>query len=158
MSLAELRIVMSVSTIKFSQFANGGALTSADTVVGLLTGVNTKFSVAGNAAFAWHAVTTNTTMVTNSGYITNSASQIQLTLPTTSAVGEELAISGLGTGGWILKQAAGQSITISPSTTTVGTGGSLASTNKSDSMRLVCTVANTTWNALGGPQGSLTII
>lgn len=158
MSLAELRIVMSVSTIKFSQFINGGALTSADTVVGLSTGANTKFSVSGNAAFTWNVVATNTTMATNSGYITNSSSQIQLTLPTTSAVGDELAISGLGTGGWIVKQAAGQSITISPTTTTVGTGGSLASTNKSDSMRLVCTVANTTWNALGGPQGSLTII
>ena len=149
---------MSVSTIKFSDFLNGSSLTSSDTVVGLRSSANTLFSVAGSAAFAWSAVTINTTMVANRGYITNSASQIQLTLPATSAVGDELAISGLGVGGWIIKQAAGQSITIAPSTTTVGIGGSLASTNKSYSVRLVCTVANATWNTLGGPQGSLTII
>lgn len=48
-------------------------------------------------------------------------------------------------------------INIIGSTTTVGVGGSLSSTNKFDSVRLVCTVANLGFNVVSG-MGNWTIV
>jgi hypothetical protein len=118
-----------------------------------------SITVSGTASsFGWNTVTTNTVMVADSGYITNSGSTITLTLPTTAAVGSALAIIGLGAGGWTIAQNASQNIQIGSSTSTTGTGGSVSSTNSKDSLYLVCIVANTTWATLGGPQGNLTIV
>jgi hypothetical protein len=109
--------------------------------------------------FSWQTVTTSPfQMESNNGYIADSASQVNLILPTTSVVGDELAVAGQGTGGWIITQGAGQSIQIAPVSTTVGTIGSLASTQQYNSIALVCIEANLTWEARGGPQGTLTYL
>ncbi len=108
----------------------------------------------------WNVVTaTSQAMDANNGYIVNAATLCTLTLPATAAVGTEIKISGLGVGGWKVAQNAGQNMVISPSSTTVGTGGSLASTARYDSVNFVCLVADTTWAVLGGPQSAgLTIL
>lgn len=144
---------MAVATIKFSEFVDGGILSTSDVVVGLKSSVNSFFS-ADNILTNWLVVSSNTVMSANTGYIVNSASPITLTLPLVSAPGDQLAISSLGVGGWIIAQNAGQSITIT-NTTTVGVTGSLSSTGPTDSVRLVCSVANLAWTTSGGPQGSL---
>jgi len=115
-------------------------------------------SASGSGGFSWNQVTISGNMASNNGYITNSGSLITLALPAASNVGDELSIIGKGAGGWSISQATGQLIHIGNLASTSGASGSVASTNQYDTLDLVCTVANTTWTAWGGPQGNLTIV
>lgn len=106
----------------------------------------------------WVSVTTTPfAMATNQGYINNNAGAAVLTLPTTAKVGDTLRLMGNGAGGWTISYTTGQSIIIGSSTSTVTTG-SVASTNRYDSLSLICVVANTQWQANVPPQGNLTIV
>ncbi len=49
-------------------------------------------------------------MSANRGYVLSSASEVQLTLPAAPAVGERVAVTGAGSGGWRIVQNAGQYI------------------------------------------------
>lgn len=110
-------------------------------------------AAVGTAGFSWTVVSgTSQAMAVNSGYIPNNAGLVTLTLPVTSAVGDEAAVVGKGAGGWLIQCGGGQTIVVGSSTTT--SGGSVASTNAKDSIYLVCTVANTEWSLVGAPQSS----
>lgn len=113
-----------------------------------------------DVGFSWDMITaTSSPMVSNVGYISNNAGLVTLTLPTTSSIGDEIAISGYGAGGWSIAQGASQLIHIGSSASTTGVGGSVASTNRYDSLRLVCVANNLEWTTTGGPQSSgLTIV
>jgi hypothetical protein len=118
-----------------------------------------SIAAIGPAAFSWTEVMGSLqAMLPNNGYIANNASLVNLALPLTSIVGDQLAIVGKGTGLFGISQAAGQTLHLGASSTTVGTGGATVSTNQFDSIYLVCTVANTTWTTLGGVQGNFTIV
>jgi hypothetical protein len=108
---------------------------------------------------SWSEVTgTSQAIAVNSGYLTNNAALVTLTLPVTSALFTKINVVGKGSGGWKIAQNAGQSINLGITTTTTGTGGSLASTNQYDSIELICTVANTTWTQVVAPQGNITVV
>jgi hypothetical protein len=101
---------------------------------------------------AWTEVTgTSQSAAVNEHYLTNNASLVTVTLPTTAAVGDMLTVQGLGAGGWKIAQNASEQIiwmaggVDSSHETTVGTGGSLASTDRYDAVTLICITANTTW-------------
>jgi hypothetical protein len=89
-------------------------------------------------------------MTPNNGYINNKAASIlTLTLPATAAVGTALEICGVAANGWKIAQNAGQNIQVlNGGVTTTGVTGYLASTTRYDTVELLCTVANTTWNVL----------
>lgn len=87
-------------------------------------------------------------MAIDNGYIPTNAGLTTLTLPAVATVGDYIEITGEGAGGWIIAQNAGQSINFGNLVTTVGVGGSLASTNQWDSVRLVCRIANNGWSVL----------
>ena len=110
--------------------------------------------------FDWIVVTTTPyQMIGEQGYIANGGSLIQLALPVVSAVGDVIAVVGEGAGGWQITQGAGQSIKVSPVSTSVGALGSLASTSQYDSIELICITANLTWTTRGSPQSlGMTII
>jgi len=111
------------------------------------------YSIIFSQPFSWIDVTATTeAMTSNHGYLADNSSLVSLSLPAVSAVGDEIAISGKGTGGWIITQGAGQQIHIGNVSSTIGVTGSVASTNYTDSVRLVCTVADLTWTTTGGPQ------
>jgi hypothetical protein len=111
-------------------------------------------STSGSPA-GWTDVTGATqAMVANNGYIANRSSIITFTLPTTAAFGSYQSVIGKGAGLFTIAQNAGQSINIGSVTSTIGTGGSISSTDQFDSLTLICTVANTTWTILGAPQSS----
>ena len=93
----------------------------------------------------------------NRSYSANRGTLVTFTLPTTAIVGDEIAITGIGAGGWSIAQNANQYINMIASTTTIGVGGSLASTNKFDSVKLVCTTINNGWNLVSG-CGNWTIV
>lgn len=110
------------------------------------------------AGFMWNSVTgTSQAMSGNNGYITNNAGLVTITLPASSSVGQEIKVAGQGAGGWLIAQNASQLIHVGSSATTTGVAGSLASTNRYDSLQMVCITANTEWSVVGGPQGAITV-
>jgi len=166
-----LPIAQGAANFNFVALTNGEVLigsTGNDPVPALLTaGANITITPAPGSVtiaatvpgtFTWATQASSTTMAINHGYIVTGGSLVTLTLPATAAVGSELIIVGQAAGGWSIAQAAGQTIFVGIAETTVGVGGSLASSQIKDSINLVCTVANTTWTAVAAPQGNLTIV
>jgi hypothetical protein len=89
--------------------------------------------------------TTNQSLVGDNSYGSNNASQVINTLPVNASIGSEIEIVGIGAGGWRIAQNASQQIHFGNLSTTVGTAGRIDSTNRRDSIKLKCVVANTEW-------------
>jgi len=135
----------------------GGGVSSLNTLTGAVTlaaGTNVSLTPSGNTltiassagGLPWTNVTGGSQLMSpNNGYIANNASQVVFGLPNTAAIGTVLAVVGAGAGGWEISQSAGQTIHLESTSTTTGTGGSLVSTNRYDSLELLCTTANTDW-------------
>lgn len=155
-----------------------GTMTNGQTIIGSTGAVPSKatltagtgitisnaagsITIAGTGSgMSWTVVTAaSATMSADNGYIANRGSLVTLTLPASSSVGTTMSIVGQGAGGWLIAQGAGQQIQVGSSASTSGAGGSVASTNRYDSINLICITANTTWVTQGAPQSSgLTIV
>ena len=98
-------------------------------------------------------------MAAGNGYFSNaSGADLTFNLPSTAAVGTVLEITNLQAArNFTIAQASGQSIQFGNVATTVGASGSISSTSIGDSLRMVCTVANTTWQVLSS-QGNLNYV
>lgn len=114
---------------------------------------------SGVAAFTWHNVATPTqTFAVNQGYITNNgATLVTYTMPVIAAQGSVIRVAGFSAGGWIIAQNASQEIFLGSQHTTVGVGGSLASTNANDQLELLCVVSNTTFEVIS-VIGNITVV
>ena len=109
--------------------------------------------------FVWIVETISSAMAINTGYIANgSGTVLTFTLPAAAVEGSVIRVTGLAavSNGWIIAQNANQLIEFGTGTTTTGIGGSLASTNGTDSVELVCAIANTTWIAISA-VGNITV-
>jgi hypothetical protein len=114
-------------------------------------------SAASSTPFSWVAVSgTSQTIAGNTGYYTQNAATTTLTLPATMAAGQYFEITGVGAGLWTIAQLAGQSIVFGNTTSTVGTGGALSATAVGDTVKVLCTVANTTFQVLSA-VGNLSV-
>lgn len=120
-----------------------------------LKGDGTWATVSGGSGISWTEVTgTTQTMAVNNGYIANNASQVALTLPATSSVGDTVYIVGKGSGGWNIKSnssAAAQTVKFSNETSPTSSSSAISlriSVYAADAITLVCTVANSVWTAL----------
>jgi hypothetical protein len=135
------------------------SLTSTGGTVAITGGLNSiNLEVTSAEGFSWVVVTTPTRqMEPQTGYIANSASLITFTLPPVIAVGQSVAVVGLGSGGWSIVENAGQQIIVGRILSTPTTG-SVSSTNQYDNLTLLCVVANTTFVAYPPPEGNLTIV
>jgi len=134
------------------------ALLTAGAGISIANGAG-SITISSTGGPAWVNVTgTSASMAVNTGYVANNASLVSLSLPASSAIGDELSIQGNGAGGWLISQGAGQIVHIGSVASTAGAGGSIASSNRYDSAIFVCVVANLEWAALGGAQGNLTIV
>jgi len=91
----------------------------------------------------------------NHGYVSGNAGLTTITLPATAAVGDVVAVEGLGAAGWVLAANTGQTIKIGSATTT--SAGSLASVAASDNIYVTCIVANITWRVRTTNSAGLTI-
>ncbi len=115
-------------------------------------------TITVSGSFTWAVITVDQTMDVNNGYICNKAGLLSLLLPAVSVVGDMIRVTGMNRNiGWAITQAAGQVIHFGATDTTVGVGGSLASTDTYDSIELVCNVANLEWIELSC-QGNITIV
>jgi hypothetical protein len=129
------------------QISQAIAATDA-TKIGLAAFNSNQFSVDANGfvsitggGFKWNDVTTATqTIAIANGYVTDRGGGVTYTLPVTANFGDEFIITGKS-GQWTIAQNANQQINFASSSTTVGVGGSLASTNAGDSVQCVCTTA-----------------
>lgn len=118
----------------------------------------TTLNATGGGGMTWTEVTgTSQTASVNNGYILNNAGLVTLTLPSTAAVGDMVAVVGKGAGGWRVAQNSGQLIHIGVLTSTTGVTGHIDSNQQYDSIQLICIVANTTWALNGGPQGTISV-
>jgi hypothetical protein len=99
----------------------------------------------------WHLITTNTTAVKFNGYFADPPTGpggLTVTLPATSVIGDTVIIYAYSSGGFVIGQNAGQIIQVGQMKTTAGTGGNIIATKAGDSIELVCSVANTQWEAV----------
>jgi trimeric autotransporter adhesin len=135
------------------------ATLTAGTGVTITNGAGT-ITVASSGATAWVDQTSaSVTMATNTGYTSDDgAVLVTFTLPTTSAIGDFVEINGKGSGLWKIAQAAGQQINNGTLATTAGVGGSLASVNQFDNVRLRCLTANTIWTVVSQQSSGLTVV
>lgn len=99
----------------------------------------------------------STSMVVDTSYTINNANLATLTLPAVSAVGEVIEITGNSANGWIIAQNAGNTIRIGSVSSTTGAGGSVASSNRYDAIRLKCVTTNAIWVAQF-MVGNLTVV
>lgn len=100
----------------------------------------------------------STQMVVNTSYTINNTLLATLTLPVLSAIGDVLEVTGNSLVGWLIAQNAGQNIQVGNTSSTVGAGGSVASSNQYDAIRIKCTVANTTWVMQSSVTSIFTIV
>jgi hypothetical protein len=118
-----------------------------------------SFQAPSSGGTVWNVISASQTLAVNNGYICVSpGGALALALPATSAVGNIIEVVLNGATSWQITQAAGQEIFIANTHTTIGAGGSLTSTAQGDAVRLVCSVANTTWIAVSGFIGNLTVV
>jgi hypothetical protein len=135
------------------------ATITAGAGIAISNGSNSITISTSGAGFSWNDITgTSATMVSENGYVADNSGLVTLTLPSTAAFGDTIAVQGKGSGGWKIAQPSGVTIHFGNSDTTTGASGSLASTNRYDSLFLVCITANTDWAVLSGVQGIITVV
>lgn len=150
---------------KLKEIASGDKIPIASLATGTPDG--TKFirddgvlatpSGSGGGGITYTEVTgTSQSMTGDNGYIANNASLVTFTLPSTCAVGKILHVIGYGAGGWKIAQNASQNIYFLDVVSLTGTSGYIASNTAKDSVKLICTVANTTFTVVNS-IGNITI-
>ncbi len=118
-------------------------------------GTNWTSAAPASTSFTWSTVTgTSQTAAVDNGYFANNAGLVTVTLPATAAVGKVVEVAGQGAGGWKLLANTGQTIQFGNLAST--TAGSFSSTNQYDTIKVVCQVANTTWQVLSAVSSGLT--
>jgi len=109
-------------------------------------------AASAGGGLSWNNTTGSTqAMAVNNGYVNNgSGSPTVFTLPSTAAVGDQIAVQGSNSGLWQIAQNAGQQIIFNGVSSTSGTGGSVSATSQYDSLYLICITANTTFATTSG--------
>lgn len=135
-------------------------LASADASVTITNGAGTIDLSVASTGLSWSVETGDRSFVVNEGVVANKAGLLTMTLPATAAIGNRIRITGINTAlGWKIAQNANQQIHTGTSSTTVGGGGSLASSQIRDSLEMVCVVAgaSTEYNVLDD-KGNITVV
>ena len=115
----------------------------------------TLATTAQNMPFTTVSGTSQTAAVGN-GYFTNNGSLVTVTLPATSAVGDQVRVEGQGAGGWSIVYTTSQGIIFGNQASTITTGN-IASTNQYDGVHLICMTANTLWKVVSA-VGNITVV
>lgn len=143
---------------------NGRSIVAGNSSITVTNGDGTagNTSIVANipgSALTWNYITGATqTAVAGNGYATDNAGTCVITLPATSAFGDQIGVMGMNNAtGWKIAQNAGNQIILGSSATTVGVGGYIQSTAITDTIILMCTVANTKWQCFP-PQGNIQVV
>lgn len=159
--------VTSTPSVATSYVENVGTAIPSGNILNVLGGVGITTSGAGNtitinssgAGYSWNDVTGATqTLVAQNGYVTDRGAGVTYTLPASSTFGDAIAIVGK-LGQWTIHQNANQQILVGIASSTIGAGGSIASTSASDCIDMICITggAAAVWR-VRDPQGNITVI
>ncbi len=122
------------------------------------TGSGNTVTITSSGVSSWSTISASQDLAVNNGYICVSpGGALSLSLPASSSIGDVIEITLDGATSFTITQAAGQSIRMGNTSTTIGVGGSLASTQQGDTLRLVCQTANLKWNVLS-MMGNITVV
>lgn len=111
----------------------------------LVDTLNTTFGEIEFITVPYYSISAVTQQaIPNTGYVPSSNLSTVITLPTEAEIGAKVAIQGQGSGGWVLQANSGQIIHLSSSVTS--DGGSLASSNRYDTVLVMCIEKDTTWS------------
>jgi hypothetical protein len=106
----------------------------------------------------WSVITSDSAVLSKeSGYIANSGSLINFTLPATSSIGDTFEIVGKGIGKWEISQNADQYIVYGKTQTTTGITGKISAEHERDIVELVCTAENVEFTVVDS-LGNITIV
>jgi len=155
------------SQVTFPLQATGTAGTTVTAVRGSVGFDSTSFAVSadgfvtfvGSTSGLTHtAIVANQTLAVQNGYYVT-AGALSLALPAVSALGDviEATLAPTGTS-FVITQGAGQQITLGSVSSTVGAGGSVATSATGDSLRIECVVANLSWQVVGGFTGTFVTV
>jgi len=128
---------------------------SAGSGVSITSGSNTITISASGICATQEVLGTSQAMVVNTDYIANNAGLVTLTLPATSAIGDEVSVLYKGAGGWKIDYTTNQQIRLGTSLSTLSTGD-LTFNAAGDCIRLKCITANTLWTAVS-TQGNINV-
>lgn len=153
--------INAAATTPLTFTANAGTATPAGNNLNILGAGGATTSGAGSTitvtttggGITWNNITVvgPTTMAVNNGYTADdAAAQVQLLLPIAAAYGSVIRVVGTQAMGWIIQQNAGQIIINGAATTTLGDTGTLASSSGFETVELLCTVTNTTFQVIDG--------
>lgn len=121
-------------------------------------GTNTLTITSSGMGLMWSTISASQTLAVNHGYLCVSpGGALSLLLPAVSTLGDIIEITLDGATSFTVTQGAGQSVRYGNQSTTAGVGGSLATTQQGDTLRLVCQTANLKWNVLSS-MGNLTVV
>ena len=125
--------------------------------IGILNGQN-SITISAGAPVLWTNISASQALVNNNGYICVApGGALSLSLPATSAVGDIIEVVLDGATSWTITQGAGQQIRYGNVQSTLGAGGSVASTAQGDALKLVCVTADLRWVATSG-VGTLNVV
>jgi len=134
------------------------ATITAGTGISITNGAGSITIASVGEGLTWQTITASQTLAVKNGYICISpGGALALALPTVSAVGDIIEVTLDGATSFSITQGVGQQIRFAASVTTSGAGGSITTTAQGDTLRMVCSVANTRWNVLSS-IGNLTIV
>lgn len=156
--------VLQSATLSSGQLLIGGTTTPAAATLTAGTGItitngNNSITISSpDSGITWNNVTgTSASMAVNNGYVSSNASQVQLTLPVTAAIGDCVSIRGSFAGGWKIVQNASQIIHVGSVASTTGVGGAVESANRYDCVDLTCVVTNNEWVCNGVQSAGLIV-
>lgn len=126
--------------------------------ISIVNGAGSITISGSGGGVSWTDVTGSTqTLVANNGYIADrGAGNVTFSLPASSTIGDTIHIVGRQNG-WSVTQGAGQQIILGTSSSTVGAGGSIASTHAQDCITMTATQTNTEWT-VRSILGILTVV
>ncbi|MBS3903738.1 MAG: hypothetical protein KGZ39_00245 [Simkania sp.] len=131
---------------------------TAGTGIGIVNGAGSITVNSVGGGLTWSVIGASQTLAVNNGYMCTSGGALSLALPATSAVGDTIEVNLDGSTSWTITQPnAGTQIRLGNSETTLGVGGSLASTASGDWVQLTCETANARWMACA-KSGNITIV
>lgn len=106
----------------------------------------------------WTVIGASQTLAVNEAYFCTSGGALSLALPAVSAVGDTIEVVLDGSTSWTITQPnAGTQIRLGNQETTLGVGGTLASTAAGDWIELVCQTANARW-VCNAKSGNISVV
>ncbi|MBS3903741.1 MAG: hypothetical protein KGZ39_00260 [Simkania sp.] len=121
-------------------------------------GANTLTISVSGTGLNWSVIGASQALVVNNGYFCTGGGALSLALPAASVVGDTIEIVLDGSTSWTITQPnAATQIRIASFQTTLGVGGSLASSAQGDTVKLICESINARW-VVASMIGSITVV